>query len=146
MIFTQLHIRGMAWSERTYARYGLCFADPFSDRRLVDLALAVPQAVINRPGDQSKPLMRAAMRGTMPEEARRRVDKVVPSPLYDHALRHQASSTVRELLTRPRVAEHGWVDAQAWRDHYESWLAGQTRLQGEWWRTLGIEIWLRQHW
>jgi asparagine synthase (glutamine-hydrolysing) len=146
MIFTQLHIRGMAWSERTYARYGLSFADPFSDRRLVDFALAVPQAAINRPGDQTKPLMRAAMRGVMPEEARRRVDKVVPAPLYDHALRHRAVRTVRELLTKPRVAEHGWVDGDAWSDHYEAWLARRVDLRPEWWWTLGVEIWLRDHW
>jgi asparagine synthase (glutamine-hydrolysing) len=145
-IFTQLHIRGMAWSERTYARFGLAFADPFSDRRIVEWALAVPPVVINRPGDQSKPLMRAAMRGIMPEPARVRVDKVLPSALYEASLRGPAVPIVRELLDHPRLAEHGWVEPGPWRAHYESWLEGRESLRPEWWWALGVEIWLRRFW
>lgn len=146
LIFTQLHIRGMAWSERTYSRFGLMFADPFSDRRLVEYAIAMPQTAINRPGDFAKPLMRAAMRGVMPEEARRRVTKVLPTPLYEHSLRHDAQDTVQHLLASPRVASEGWVDATAWKAHYDAWRAGHAQLRAEWWWTLGVEIWLRRHW
>lgn len=146
MIFTPLHIRGMAWSERTYARHGLTFADPFSDRRLVEMALAVPQVVINRPGDASKPLMRLAMRGLVPESARQRLDKVVPTPLFDHTLRHDAAPTVRRLLTAPRVEARGWVDATGWQEEYESWRSGRASLSGAWWWTLAVEIWLRRYW
>jgi asparagine synthase (glutamine-hydrolysing) len=145
-IFTPLHVRGMAWSERTYARHGITFADPFSDRPLVELALALPQAVINRPGDLSKPLMRAAMEGIVPPAARARLAKVTPTPLYEHALRVDATATVRDLMQAPRIAEAGWVDAEAWRDHYETWLAGRGTLRGEWWWALGVEAWLRRHW
>lgn len=144
-IFTQLHVRGMAWSERTYARYGLAFADPFSDRRLVDLALALPPVVINRPGDLTKPLMRAAMRGVMPENARRRARKVIPRPLYEQGLR-DARATIHDLTAKPLIAAHGWVDAERWRSHFETWLSGRGELRGEWWWALGVEIWLRRHW
>lgn len=146
LIFTQLHIRGMAWSERTYAKYGLGFADPFSDRRLVEFAIAAPQVVLGRPGDVSKPLMRAAMVGRLPEEARRRASKVLPTPLYETSLRHGAAATVRALMTRPRVAEHGWVDPGHWQAHYEAWRAGRSALRAEWWWTLAVEIWLRRYW
>ncbi|MBA4170608.1 MAG: hypothetical protein H0X68_09420 [Chloroflexi bacterium] len=145
-IFTQLHLRGVAWSERTYARHGLAFADPFSDRRIAEFAMAVPQVVINRPAESSKPLMRAAMRGLMPEAARRQMAKTVPTPLFEGALRTDAVAVVRTLLDRPRVADHGWVDADLWRDEYETWRAGGGRLSAEWWWTLGVEIWLRRHW
>lgn len=143
-IFTPLHGRGMAWSERTYARYGLGFADPFSDRRLATLVLGLPQQVVNRPGDQSKPLLRAAMRGIMPEEARIQADKVVPTPLYERSLR-EAGTLVRELLEDSRLAANGWVDARALRDHYDGWVAGGT-LRAEFWWSLGVELWLRTHW
>ncbi|CAN5574046.1 lasso peptide isopeptide bond-forming cyclase [soil metagenome] len=146
MIFTPLHLRGMAWSERTYARHGLGFADPFSDRRLVELVLAIPQVVINRPGDVSKPLMRAAMRGLVPEDARLRLDKVVPTPLFEQTLREDAAPTVRHFLTEPRVAANGWVDAASWAGEYEAWRAGEGDLSGEWWWALGVEIWLRTYW
>lgn len=145
-IFTQLQIRGVAWSERTYARFGLGFADPFSDRRVIELSLALPQAVINRPGDLSKPLMRRAMYGIMPEEARRRVTKILPTPLFDESLRHQATPTILELMSNPRVAQLGWVDAKAWRMHYEAWRSGMSERRTEWWRTLLVEAWLRKYW
>jgi asparagine synthase (glutamine-hydrolysing) len=145
-IFTPLHLRGMAWSERTYARHGLTFADPFSDRRLVDFALALPQTVINRPGDMSKPLMRTAMRGVMNEEARRRMDKVLPRPRYEAALGMTAVSTIRELMTKPRLEEFDWIDADAWRSHYEAWLSGALPLAPEWWWAIAVEVWLRRYW
>lgn len=143
-ILTPLHLRGMAWSERTYARYGLAFADPFSDRRLVELAVALPQAVINRPGDQTKPLMRAAMAGVMPDSVRQQADKILPSPLYARGLRESAS-LVRQLLAAPQLEARGWVDAAAMREHYEQWLNGG-RLRSEFWWTLQVELWLRTHW
>jgi asparagine synthase (glutamine-hydrolysing) len=49
-----LHMRGVVWSERSYARYGLGFADPWSDRRLAEFAMTVPQQVLTRPGRTEK--------------------------------------------------------------------------------------------
>lgn len=144
-IFTQLHIRGVAWSERTYARYGLGFADPFSDPRVVALAVAVPQQVISRPGDQSKPLMRRAMRGIMPESARMNADKVVPTPLYERSLRGPAVPVAHDLLRDSQVAKRGWVEEDVMCDHYDAWLAGGP-LRPEFWRILAVEMWLRAHW
>lgn len=144
-IFTQLHLRGVAWSERTYARHGLGFADPFSDARMVALAIALPQQVINRPGDQSKPLMREAMRGIMPEPALTEADKILPTPLYERFLRDRAAPIVRDLLTNSQVGQRGWVDERIMRDSYDGWVAGRP-LPAEFWWTLAVELWLRVHW
>jgi asparagine synthase (glutamine-hydrolysing) len=143
-IFTPLHLRGIAWSERTYARFGLGFADPFSDRRMAALCVALPQALVNRPGDQSKPLMRAAMKGVIPEPARLRADKIVPTPLYHRGLR-QRQGLISELLREPQVEVHGWVDAALMRSHFEAWLNGGA-LRPEFWWTLQVELWLRSYW
>ena len=140
-IFTPLHQRGMVWSERTYAKYGIGFADPFSDLRLVELALALPQAVINRPGDQSKPLLRNAMRGIMPEPARTGADKILPTPLYERGLR-LAAPTIHGLLIDARTEQRGWVDAAALRAHYDAWLTGRP-LDPAFWYALSVERWLR---
>lgn len=140
-VFTPLHLRGVAWSERTYARHGLAFADPFSDRRLVELVLSLPPSAINRPGDQSKPLMRAAMRGVMPEAARVQAAKIVPTPLYEQSLQRRAE-LVRALLTAPRIEERGWVDGKILLQHFERWLAGAP-LRSEFWWAVQVEAWLR---
>lgn len=144
LIFNQLHVRGMAWSERTYARAGLGFADPFSDRRLVSLVLAMPTPVLNRPGDQAKPLLRAAMRGIMPEAARSSAAKVVPTPLFERSLRARAD-LIAELLTSPQIAARGWVDAAALRQELAAWRDGGALLPAAFWWTLGVELWLREH-
>lgn len=141
LIFTPMHLRGMAWSERTYARHGLGFADPFSDRRLVELVLALPAVWINRPGDRTKPLMRAAVRGLMPEAARLGAGKIVPQPLFDSGLRRRAD-LVMDLLATPLIEDRGWVDAAALRRHYQEWLGGGD-LAPEFWWVMQVETWLR---
>lgn len=140
-IFTPLHMRGMVWSERTYAKHGIGFADPFSDRRVVEFALALPQAVINRPGDQSKPLLRRSMGQIMPEPARSAATKILPTPLYHRGLR-RAEPTIRTLLTNARTARRGWLDAAELLQHYEAWLAGRP-LDPAFWYALSVERWLR---
>ena len=143
-IFAQLHIRGMAWSERTYAQQGLVFADPFSDRRLVEFALAVPQSAIATPGDSTKPLMRAAMRGIMPETARRQARKIVPTPLFERGLAVDSKDVVHSLLTGMAAERAGWVRSDQLRAAYNSFLRGN-RLPDAFWHALVVEWWLRSH-
>lgn len=143
-VFNQMQLRGLSASERIYARRGCRFADPFSDARLVRLAVALPQGVINSRGADPKPLLRAAMRGIIPEQARQRARKIVPTPLYERAVLRTATPLVRELLRSPLLAQAGWVDPEALRRHYEAALGG-AELAAEFWWTLGVEVWLRAH-
>lgn len=141
-IFAQLHIRGMAWSERSYAEKGLVFADPFSDRRLAEFALAVPQAAITTPGDNRKPLMRSAMRGIVPEAALTRASKITPGPLVERGLLNEAVDTVRSLLVDMETARRGWVSERSARDAYERSLLGEPLL-APFWEMIVTEWWLR---
>jgi asparagine synthase (glutamine-hydrolysing) len=141
-IFAQLHIRGMAWSERSYAQQGLVFADPFSDRRLAEFALAVPQAAITTPGDVSKPLMRAAMQGILPPAALRDAKKVVPQPLYERGLLDAGAATVRHLLEDMEIARRGWVDERQALAQFERSLHGAA-LPAAFWPMLVTEWWVR---
>jgi asparagine synthase (glutamine-hydrolysing) len=141
-IFAQLHIRGMAWSERSYAQQGLVFADPFSDRRLVEFALAVPQAAITTPGNIGKPLMRAAMQGILPPHALRDAKKVIPRPLYDRGLLDEGAATVRHLLEEMEIARRGWVNEREARAQFERSLHGAA-LPAAFWPMLVTEWWVR---
>ena len=143
LIFTPMHMRGMVWSERSWARYGLGFADPWSDRRLAEFVLAVPQWRIQRVGE-SKRIARLAMRGLMPEQVRRKTAKIAPTPLYHRALREQARGTVLGLLTSSRAAARGYLDEGALRDYYGRFVRGGPERPEFWWY-LTLEMWLRQH-
>jgi len=141
-IFSQLHIRGMAWSERSYAQHGLVFADPFSDRRLIEFALAIPQAAITIAGDHSKPLMRAAMQSIVPAATLRDAKKVIPQPLYDRGLLDEGAATVRHLLRDMRTVREGWINERPAHASFERALHGES-LPAAFWPLLVTEWWLR---
>lgn len=141
-ILSQLHVRGMAWSERSYAEQGLVFADPFSDRRLAEFALAVPQAAIAPPGNHGKPLMRAAMRDVLPATALRDARKVVPQPLFERGLLRGGARTVRSLITDMEIARRGWVDERQMHAVFDRCLHGAA-VPAAFWFTLVTEWWAR---
>ena len=143
-IFTYLHMRGMVWSERTNSKYSMGFADPWSDRRIADFVLAVPQMVLHRIREPKR-LVNSAMRGIMPEVVRRNCIKVSPRPLYVYALKHKAEANVRSLLTNSQAEARGYIDAKAILGKYESFLKGKVDRY-DFWSPLTLEMWLRRYW
>ncbi|MGK0171133.1 MAG: asparagine synthase (glutamine-hydrolyzing), partial [Gammaproteobacteria bacterium] len=145
LVFEPMHMRGAAWSTRTQARFGIGFADPWSDVRLVRFVLAIPQMVINRPGDFSKPLVREAMRGIMPESVRRNSDKIEPTAFYQREMVGSARPTVEFLLTGMRASALGYVDESRLQAHYAGIVRGEPEHPCLW-QALSLEMWLRRHW
>jgi asparagine synthase (glutamine-hydrolysing) len=143
-VMTPLHMRGMTWSERTYAQNGISFADPWSDRRIAEFAVAIPQQVVTRPGTTEKRLAREAMAGIMPDAVRIAVRKIVPQPLYERALRELETATVWRLLDDPLAARAGYVDPVSLREGFAAHLRGAP-LRPDFWWALTLEMWLRQH-
>ena len=140
-VFSPFHMHTAEWQWRTHVHYGLTHADPWSDRRLVEFALAIPQWVLNRPS-QHKGLVRRAMAGIMPEPARRAARKVSPEPLLDEALRERERRTVEGLVTDPRAALLGLVNSDALKVAFEGYLEGAA--EPLLWHTLSLEWWLRR--
>ena len=145
LVFLPIHMRGMTWSERTCARFGQAFVDPWSDRRLAEFVVAIPQQVLNLPGRNDKQFVREAMRGIMPEDVRRSTAKVVPTPLYRRALRETAVDTIRDLITNTQLGARGWIDEPTLRTHYEQVLGGRAAHPSIWW-AITLEMWLRRYW
>jgi asparagine synthase (glutamine-hydrolysing) len=142
-VFMFASSRLMSADERIRARYGLGFADPWSDRRLAEFVLAVPQWRIQRVG-QPKRIARLAMRDIMPEHVRHKTAKIAPTPLYHRALREQARGTVLDLLTGSRAAASGYLDEGVLRDYYERFVRGGPERPEFWW-SLTLEMWLRRY-
>jgi asparagine synthase (glutamine-hydrolysing) len=137
-------MRGVVWTERTQARFGLGFADPFSDRRMAEFAMSVPQRVLNQTG-QDKRLIRNALSGIMPEPSRQAMRKVSPEPLYRRALENLAQNTILGLVQDSQSAARGYIDAGRLGQHYASIRAGEQDGLG-FWPALTLEMWLRAHW
>jgi len=145
LVFVPMHMRGMVWSERTNAAFGLGFVDPWSDRRLAEFVVALPQAALDHPGELRKRLVREAMRGVMPEALRQGAAKIVPSPLFQRTLRETGVGVVRDLLTDMEAERRGYLDGGALRAHYEGVVAGGRDHPTLWW-ALTLEMWLRRYW
>jgi asparagine synthase (glutamine-hydrolysing) len=144
LVFAFQHMRGVVWSERTQARFGIGFADPWSDRRLAEFVLATPQWRIQQVRERKR-IARQAMRGVMPEEARRKAGKIYPSPMYERAVREQARDTILDLLTASRAGANGYLDEGTIRNHYEAFIRGEPRRPC-FWEALTLEMWLRRYW
>jgi asparagine synthase (glutamine-hydrolysing) len=138
------HMRGVAWSERTQARFGLEFADAFSDRRLLEFVLAIPQWVVQR-SNAPKAILQEALKDAVPKVAQGRLRKVSPGPLYEAALRDYAYATVTDLLTGSRAAAHGFIEGEVLSAVYENACSGAA-LPPEFWWALTLEMWLRERW
>ena len=145
LVFARGQMNGMVWSERTCARAGLTFADPWSDRRIASFVLAVPPQVLNRPGRNDKRIVREAMRGIMPEPVRQASAKILPTPLFEHAMQQGAVQTVQELITGSQLASRGYVDEAVLQSAYADVRRG-VRDASDLWSTLTVEMWLRRYW
>jgi asparagine synthase (glutamine-hydrolysing) len=143
-VFHPYQMRGMTWSERGYARYGVAFADPFSDLRLARFAVAVPAQVLTAPSQFDKPLAREAMRGIMPEAARTRAAKIEPGAYFAWALQGPAAEAARSLGRGTEMAARGWVEPGPLQESVEAVVAGAP-IPAVLWNALTLESWLRLH-
>lgn len=130
--------------ERTRARVGMGFADPYSDRRVVQLVLSMPQWLLQR-RTQPKALARAAMVGVMPEQALLTAQKTIPYSFFDHGFRDRAVPTVESLLTGSHAAARGWLDVPALERVYGHYVRTGQGDDDFWW-PLTVEMWLRRWW
>ncbi len=133
--------------ERLFARAGIRYTDPWADRGLAELVLSVPQYVIT-PAGEPKRLLREAMRGVLPEEARLAARKRLPDPLYLRGLAGRGSDVVGSLIAGSRVAALGLVDERVLHETYARFVAAPHRVTERQWRWLwcfvNAEDWLRR--
>jgi asparagine synthase (glutamine-hydrolysing) len=143
-VFSPANTQDVSSWERSNSLFGLGDTDPFSDRRVVSFALAVPQRVLARAGE-SKLLLRRSVLGIMPEEARRAAGKILPQPLLDTAVHRRAKDTVVDLITQPQAETRGYIDGGILADEMAAMWRGERR-RPYYWFTLALEMWLREYW
>ena len=99
------------------ARAGLEARSPFDDRRVVELALALPDTVRRR-GPNTKWAVRVGTEGLIPDAVRRRSDKANVVPAFTDELDAQGGGVLFDHL---RLEELGWVDGPVaralWAEH-----------------------------
>lgn len=137
--------RSAHWYNQHAAAFGVEVRHPFLDRRLVEFILSIPPQQLFRAG-LSKPLLRQAMTGVLPEAVRTRKDKTQLGAFLNLSVGSERRSRIERLLEAPLAAELGIFDADhlraAWRRNQEGEL---NELDGVLWYSISLEIWLREH-
>jgi asparagine synthase (glutamine-hydrolysing) len=146
VVFSPTHQRWATDLERRHARAGLAYSDPFADKRVVEFVLSIPQVVVNRPADDSKRLLRKAMRGVMPATALAAARKAIPESLYGRGVYERGRSLLGDLTVDMRAAEMGFVDERAARRAIEAWTGHGAEPSFDPWWLISLEWWLRGNW
>jgi asparagine synthase (glutamine-hydrolysing) len=143
---TRNHARVGLYDEmrRSAGQQGLDYRHPLLDFELVDLALRLPPELSFDPAF-SRPLMRRAMRGSLPEEVRTRPTKANFVPIALYALLNDMA-TVKSVLSADDAEIYRYVRPDVAGDLVDGKLHGGM-LNGAWmdrvWRLFMAECWLR---
>jgi len=120
------------------AHCGLEGRSPFCDRRLIEFALALPEEQRWR-DDQTKYVLRQAMRGLIPESIRlRRTKGDFTHLMKENFARQCAGETFQSL----RLAADGYIDAAAVRTLYRRYMQGDEAAVPPLWAILAVERWI----
>jgi asparagine synthase (glutamine-hydrolysing) len=132
------------WHERHGQSAGVSVRHPFLDRRLFEYVLSLPPDRLFDP-KWSKPLLREAVAGLVPDVVRLRRDK----PGFDRFLRFsldREKGRIEEILRSPWIAKWGLVDANRLRTAWTALRSGEFRAAPRtFWFALTLEVWLRRH-
>ncbi len=134
------------FTERFVSDYALEFRAPFLDSRVIEFALAIPEA--ERWGaDHPKRVLRSAVRGLVPESVLGRLDKEGPGYIFAEEL---LSPETASCLRSPVIEREGWVDGDRLRAMHTEMGAMYRASASGWdthiwplWRAVAVEIWLR---
>jgi asparagine synthase (glutamine-hydrolysing) len=119
---------------------------PFLDLDLIETVLGLPPEYGFDP-NLSRPLLRHAMRGLVPEPVRARRDKSYFDPLLIDSLAGNDRHLLRRLLTAPDAEVRRFADPTAVRALVDGGPDGHPRGERSWmrdvWRLATAECWLR---
>jgi hypothetical protein len=115
-------------------------AHPLLDRRVVEFCLKLPLK-LRTDVYWSKPALRGAMKGILPETVRRRAGGSVLAPLIQEAFRKEQPKLLR-LLKNPILADLGCIEPDRVRDALTSFDVYRTGAGSYLYALLSMETWL----
>jgi asparagine synthase (glutamine-hydrolysing) len=125
------------------ARFSLEIRYPFFDRRLIEFLIAIPAGQFWR-RDQTKFILRAAMKDILPESVRTRRGKAEFSPVIDAEMTGFRSVQVEEIFGTSLMAQWGILNRSRLlelnRRYQKAPMASEA---GQLTFLLGLELWFR---
>ncbi len=131
------------YEDRNSMAFGIETRLPFLDYRLVEFLCGVDPGHKIRRG-WTKAILRDAMEEILPEEVRRRADKMGFVTPEDVWFRTSLREMARDILSDSRTRARGYLNVEAALAHFERHAAGQTNISNTIWRWLNLELWCRR--
>lgn len=112
-VLSLMNARATVTEQFHQRRHRLDLRNPFRDRRLVELVLAIPAHLLER-GDESKVILRRAMAGRLPREIAERRDKTSFADLFRRAMTSRGRRDLRHRLLGVEdwwggLVDRGWL-------------------------------------
>lgn len=121
---------------------GLLYTHPYTHRPLLDFLLAVPPALLCRPGEP-RWLMRRALRGIVPDTILRRRSKGNYEGMFLKAMR-DCAARLAEAPESMLLAKRGYIDLRSARARLRRLMQGLECNAGQLRQVILLELWLRQ--
>lgn len=141
MIRSPIQMRGTLSSERTLARHGLAHLDLWSDQRLAEFALSIPQHLVTTPRYPKK-LVRAALAPLMPQGSESITQKIYPISVYEATVR-SPNRSMSAILTDMTAHEKGFLNEHRLRKAHDAMVRKEADPPA-FWRAVALERWLRK--
>jgi len=129
--------------DRATMAHGLEARSPFLDHRLVEFAASLPVRLKVRRGEP-KYLLKAAMRGTLPERILNRDKRGFAVPI-GRWFREECRDFIRDLLLSPQCLQRGYFKPDSVRRILDDHQAGRTNDGYRLYALLMLELWHREY-
>jgi asparagine synthase (glutamine-hydrolysing) len=130
------------YEDRNSMAFSLEARLPFLDYRLVEFSLGL-QAHLKMDGGVTKVILREAMKGTLPERIRNRMDKIGFVTPEAHWFKTTLRDHIREIFNSKSFSERGIFNIanvhKAFQDHCNGKVDNHSMI----WRCVNLEFWLR---
>lgn len=134
----------LKWDDRNSMASSIESRMPFLDYHLVERTLATHSSEKIQNG-VTKSILRKAMKGTLPEKIRNRMDKVGFATPQDEWFRTpKLKKLIYEIIDSKTFASRAYFDVPRVKKLYQKHLDKELNISKEIWKWVHLELWLRQ--
>lgn len=132
-----------ALDARQISAHGMTLVDPWTDRRIIEWILSIPQYEITRP-DRPKQLVRDTIRPWAPAGLEFIAEDAPLLALRNRGLHDRRRAVIDELVENSHLVARGYLEREYLTSLWTDEKGGAPNVLFEW--ALAAELWLRHHW
>ncbi|MDD4848015.1 MAG: asparagine synthase C-terminal domain-containing protein, partial [Bacteroidales bacterium] len=134
----------LKWDDRNSMASSIESRVPFLDYRLVERTLASANTEKIHNG-VTKSILREAMKGTLPEKVRNRMDKVGFDTPQDEWFRTKLfQEFIWEIFNSESFSKRSFFDVERVRELYKRHINREVSVAKEIWKCVNLELWFRE--